>query len=458
MSNFVPSLYDPKQAVTVTSTGALVAGSGNPYNGLIRAGSGIPSDEAGRVTGINQAALAQIPTGAPRGLYTSQNLYMPRFSFAYSLSSNNKTVVRGGFGTFHDRTQGNLIFSQTALPPFTSTAVFNYGVLSNPGGGTAAAQAPMGTIHGIDPNLKVPAVYTYNFGLQRELPFGLFLDVTYAGTLGRHLLRSPNINEPTFAQLEANQQITGTKPVTNSFVPYLGYSTIDEYISDATSNYNALQTYVTKRRGNIVLTASYTWSKALTDASAYNDATDVVEWNNPKFNYGPASFDRRHIFAGTYTYRIPLFRGTKGVLGAAVARWELSGIMQFQTGPYLTPTGSTAIGTRRSDYLGGSVSIGNRGPNLWFNTVAFATAPDGRLGYSGAGVIEGPNWFHWDVSLRKAFAIRERATLRFQADAFNVTNRVNFDSPNVTTSSTAFGTISSSEPARNLQFGARLVF
>jgi hypothetical protein len=458
MSNFVPSLYDPKQAVTVTSTGAVVAGSGNPYNGLIRAGNGIPSDQAGRVTGINQAALAQIPTGAPRGLYTSQNLYMPRFSFAYSLSNNNKTVLRGGFGTFHDRTQGNLIFSQTALPPFTSTAVFNYGLLSNPGGGTAAALAPMGTIHAIDPNLKVPSIYTYNFGLQRELPFGMFLDVTYAGTLGRHLLRSPNINEPTFAQLEANQQLTGTKPVTNSFVPYLGYSTINEYLSDATSNYNALQTYVTKRRGNLVMTASYTWSKALTDASAYNEAGDVIEWSNPKFNYGPASFDRRHIFAGTYTYRIPFFRGTRGVLGAAVARWELSGIMQFQTGPYLTPTGSTAIGTRRSDYLGGSVSIDNRGPNLWFNTAAFATAPDGRLGYAGAGIIEGPNWFHWDVSLRKQFAIRERATLRFQADAFNVTNRVNFDSPNVTTSSTSFGTISGSEPARNLQFGARLVF
>jgi len=68
MANFVPALYNPAQAVTVTSGGTVVAGSGNPYNGLITEGNGVPKDQQGRVPGSAMNPLFQlIPTGAPRG-------------------------------------------------------------------------------------------------------------------------------------------------------------------------------------------------------------------------------------------------------------------------------------------------------------------------------------------------------------------------------------------------------
>src|SRR4029077_17435877 len=147
------------------------------------------------------------PAAGPRGLYNTQNLIMPRFSFAWAPFSNNKTSIRGGFGTYHDRPEGNLVFSQTKLPPFTPQVQYQNGNLSNPSGGSAPAAAPQGGITAIDPNLLVPAVYTYNFGIQRELPWGTMLEVTYAGNVGHHLIREPNINEPTFAQLEVNQAL-----------------------------------------------------------------------------------------------------------------------------------------------------------------------------------------------------------------------------------------------------------
>ncbi len=115
MVNFVPYLYNPAKAVSVTNTGTLVIGSGNPYNGLIRAGDGIPPDQLARVPGGNSALAQSIPTGAPRGLYDASALVMPRFSFAYRLFNDNKTVLRGGFGvTFHDRTQGKHHFLSDA--------------------------------------------------------------------------------------------------------------------------------------------------------------------------------------------------------------------------------------------------------------------------------------------------------------------------------------------------------
>jgi hypothetical protein len=460
--NFVPALYNPAQAVTITRTGLIVPGSGNPYNGLIRAGDGVPSDQVGRVPGATSPATLAIPAGAPRGLYNPANLFMPRFSFAWVPFGMKKMVVRGGFGSFHDRTQGNLIFSQSNLPPYSYQSQYQNGNLASPSGGAIAAPAPQGTIHALDPNLKVPVTYTYNFGIQRELPYGMLLSVDYAGHVSHHLFRSPNINEPSLDALLANQALPSAgRPVTNAIVPYKGYSTINEFLSDANDNYNALQAYLTKRKGNLVMTVAYTWSKALTDASAYNSAGDAIEGADRHFNYGPASYDRRHIFVGTYTYRIPLLRDRRGFLGSAFGGWQLSGITRFQSGALITPTGSSVLpGTRRSSYLGGPVALPSdqRGPDHWFNTGAFANAPATALGNAGVGIIEGPGWENWDVSLRKNFRVREGWNLGFTADAFNVLNHVNFDDPNVTTSSTSIGTISTSQPARNIQFGLRFSF
>ena len=175
----------------------------------------------------------------------------------------------------------------------------------------------MGTIHGIDPNLKTPAMYTYNLGIQTELTCGLFLEVTYAGNLGRHLIRMPNINFPSFDVLTENYALpSAQQAVLNAMVPYKGYSTIDEYMSDSNSNYNALQVHLTKRKGNLVTTVNYTWSKALADSNGnYSSGSDAVEFLSRTYNYGPTTFDRRQLFVSTYTYRMPFLRNRHGIVG-----------------------------------------------------------------------------------------------------------------------------------------------
>ena len=102
---------------------------------------------------------------------------------------------------------------------------------------------------------------------------------------------------------------------------------------------------------------------------------------------------------------MPFFRGQANLAEAILGGWELSGKVRWQSGQYLTPTGNTSIGTRRADYLGGEISIDSRDENQWFNTAAFATAPDGRRGNAPIGMIEGPHWYQWDLSARKKFAL-----------------------------------------------------
>ncbi len=73
-------------------------------------------------------------------------------------------------------------------------------------------------------------------------------------------------------------------------------------------------------------------------------------------------------------------------------------------------------------------------------------------------MIQGPGRYLWDLSLRKRFSLRESIKLQFQADFFNAFNRLNLNNPNVTTSASAYGTITGSAPARNVQLGLKLLF
>ena len=133
----------------------------------------------------------------------------------------------------------------------------------------------------------------------------------------------------------------------------------------------------------------------------------------------------------------------------------MSGITRAQSGQRYTAVGSATGLTRRADYIGGDVALptDERGADHWFNTAAFKTAPTTALGNAGVGMILGPGLYIWDTSIRKEFAWGESKyrRIQFRADAFNVMNHVNFRSLQVTTSSSNFGTLTGSGPARNLQ-------
>ena len=463
--NFDPSLYDPAKAVTILASGLIdTTKGGNRFNGLLRAGSGVPVEELGRVPNGNRPDVLAVPAGAPRGLYNNAHVIAPRVGFAWSPFDDNKTSIRGGLGMFFDRPEGNLIFSSLNLPPYSTSAQFENGNLANPAGGRASALAPFDTINTIDPHLKVPYTTSFSLGVQHELPYGILGEIDYVGNLGRHLIRQPDINQPSFAAQTANAALpTAQRLSTNALRPFKGFSQIRERLSDSTSNYHAFQMYAAKRKGDVTMTVSYTWSKVLTDSSSNTDNPE--EPLNRHFSYGPASFDRRHIFVATYTYKVPFFRSLRGVGGTVLSGWELSGITHLQSGSYLTPTATTSIGSRRADYIGGTVSTFStiRGPALWFNTAAFAPPPDGRLGNAGVGIIEGPGRRLWDLSARKLFNITEGTKLQFQADFFNAFNQTNFNDPGVafgslTSPNAGFGKISAAAPGRNIQMGLKLVF
>ncbi len=460
LTGFDPAQYDPSKAVKLNTNGTVVPNSGNRFNGLVRAGE-VPADQVANVPNANSPFVQSLPIAVNPGLYSPQHLLMPRFSFAWTPDGSGKTAVRGGIGLSYDRPEGNLYFSLPNNPPFADSSSFENGNLSNPGGGTAAALAPFGQVDSIDPNLVIPRSWNWSLSAQRELGFwGMFGELAYVGAAGQQLLRQPDINQPSFAELEANA--TGAKLPVNYLRPYKGYSSIRQRLSDANSSYNAMQVYLTKRKGDLRFTLNYTLSKATDNASGNGDNPE--DYLNKDYNQGPGDFDRTHIFVTTWSYVLPILKNNKGALGAVFGGWEISGIARYQTGAPLTVTADTSIGNRRADLVPGqdpylSEPINpTTGAVQWLNPAAFVASPEGRRGNLTRGQFRGPAYSVLDLSLRKRFAIKGNVRLQVQADLFNALDRVNWGNPATNLSGAGFGVITTTQPPRNIQLGARVTF
>ncbi len=457
MGNFDPSVYAAGDPVSLTTKGTLVPNSGNPFNGLVRAGSGVPANQAIRVPNINTALFPFIPAGAPRGAYNTNGNFGPRVGFAYS--ANDKTSIRGGYGMFYFRPEGNLTFSQVNVAPFLSNTEFDNGNLSTLGTGTPNTSAIQGTITAIDPNFKTPYIQQYSLGVQRQLPYDMLLETSYVGNVGHRLPRQPNVNFANLPGVAANPSYS-----TNYFNPYKGYSAINMWRSDSNTNYNSLQVYLSKRAGRVSFTAGYTYAKNLGDSSSTNATFE--NWQSLPYNYGSLSIDRKHAFVGTAVWQIAELRNQNEFVRETLGGWQLSGVGRAQSGPYYTIIGSTSTGNRRADYLGGGYLVqSGRTANNYINTSAFLAPQAGVFGTSGVSPVEGPGLQQIDSTLAKTFLSEKRVNARFQWDVFNVLNRTNYSNlnatlPSRTTSLTgnSFGTISAAYPPRQMQFGLKILF
>ena len=131
--------------------------------------------------------------GTPRGMTTNfYKTYMPRFGFSYDVTGNGKTVLRGGFGTFFERMQGNDVYNIAAAAPFSNTPSLSNVGFANPfaswqtGAALSAASLPVVPqgMTTIAPSYPAPGVAQYSLGVQREIVPSLILITQYVGNLG----------------------------------------------------------------------------------------------------------------------------------------------------------------------------------------------------------------------------------------------------------------------------------
>jgi Carboxypeptidase regulatory-like domain len=436
-------------------------------------------------------------SGPTAGVKTDYGDVAPRFGFAATIGHG--MVIRGGFGmTFWPGNSASGAAMKNA--PYTfiygcGQSPYNQSPCSGPYQGNAQGAALISaalpipvinpvlatnpalyrgtTINATDFNAKSSYLEQYTIQVQKELGANI-ITVGYVGNLGRHLTANPNINLPGGPNLPLP-------------FPTLVGTTINQRETGGVSEYNALQLQFQRRFSHgLTANVNYTYANATGNTpvidegpgSAYNcvgyclvdnrsnPSSPLIYHGWQQYDMGNTDEDVRNAFTAMVNYELPFGNNLKGVAGIFGKGWAVNVIGQWDTGQPFTVTnnhnqsGIPGLGSDRPDQIG-STSISNSSIAEFFNTGAFALQTAGTLGNEKRNQIFGPSQRHLDVSVFKEFPLKERFTLQFRAEVFNLTNTPNFAAPASTFGNSNFGTISSTAVGSNprqIQLALKLLF
>ncbi len=373
---------------------------------------------------LNRTLLAD-QVGLGRGLInTDRNNISPRAGFAYRLGSNNKTVLRGGFGIFHPTGAAQGARDIMSRNPFRYSITNRRGATLQHGFTTGTQTASLGFGNqGINPDLQSPDIYQYNLTAERELPGDLGLRVSYIGSTMRKLLVHHDYNT-----VKASPAVLGDineDPAARARLPFPLYGTFMDITENAgEGQFNALQLELQRRfKGGLAINAAYTLAGSDSNAPDSGNSTIGVVQFDPydiEKDRGPDPNVVKHRVVMNSTWQVPVGRGRHFAANAPlwadaiVGGWTMSTIFQARSGPHLTPfffygtdplfpanTGRGLDGVGqfgeawRPDVIGNPNTGGSR--DQFFDVTAFKEPAPGTLGNAKKGSLTGPGT--WIVNL-----------------------------------------------------------
>ncbi len=393
----------------------------------------------------------------------------PRIGVAYEAMPG--TVIRAGFGIFYgaEENEGgnpnrgeNVPFNQETRfekdrpsdrNPFVNKFSDGFPV------DAFTLPAPI-SFRSLYTQRRWPLVNKWNFNLQRDLGWNSVLELAYIGSKGNRLTDNYNGN-PVVNDPRPNQPALPRRPFkfVNSGITFTN--------SNGRSTYNAFTAKLDKRYSDgLGFLMSYTWGHALADTGTTLSGGPGNRTPHQSLEYAHASFDVRHRFVLSGNWNLPTPATLTGPARMLIGGWQLNGILTLQTGNYFSIGTNRAIcsctGTRRPDPVDGrdpnAAPEGGRTPEEWFDTSALQDPAVGTYGALGNYSNIGPPTNTVDLSLFKDFPITESSKVQFRIESFNLTNTPQFNRPNSTHGSGAFGQIASTRGGLNRQFQFALRF
>jgi hypothetical protein len=482
-----PLLYEPvcPNSATTCTGGQRVARNpltgevlNNTYIGKLVPGSGNFTNGMNRVAQTVYEGKGILPA--------------PRVGFAWDVTGDGKTAVRGGAGVFYDRYSDDVILSLVEQPPLMDTRttqfttipqLLNSQLIQNPRAVTSFAP------------FKVPTVYNWSVGVQRELPFKLIADVAYVGNANRNNNNTFQINNVAYGTTRVDLNAGVADPTQSNTVakatdylrPYRGYNTIGQQQWRGYANYHSIQVAVTRR-----LSDGFGWGLAYTGAVRRSQGTFdpfLTPEQDKARNYN-LNNSRPHTLVVNYNYELPgLGRMWDNALVKGVFDgWQISGITQALSGvhtsfsygftgaPFGDMTGGGLGGPRVTLVCDPALQKGERTPARQFKTECIQPGGPGSTAgdtfYLGSSTNDewiNLGYINHDITLFKNFAMPNRRNLQIRVESYNAFNftqyagvdtSAQFNFATGAQTDAAFGTITSARgaSARVIQLGARFTF
>jgi hypothetical protein len=432
----------------------------------------IASDDAGNISPTADPLLPVMPipwvTSQEAGwtaalLRPSYRRFAPRLGAVWTLGNEGKTVVNAGFGVFLNQWAYSVQQTLAQTLPFFFAKTVNAAAdalqptLLTP---TALLAPANGSVGGntMDWDFRTEYAKNYSVSVQRELTPSTVVEVSF--------LRSAIVGADS--STVRNVPVPGPGPI-GPRRPVPALSNITAIRWDGYSIFNGATWRIDQRlsRG-LSLSAHYTLSKAVDDASdpaaTVNEANLPQDVRNMAAERAVASFDHRHRFVSNLSYEIPAFGGSERWTARLGSGWQASAIFVFQSGaPFTVNLGSDVanIGSGPAQRPNISCDPNQGGAQIaqqWFNTSCFSVPASYTFGNAARNAVLSPGYADVDAALQKTVELGNGVRLQFRWEIFNLFNHANFDVPNRIAFTPNFGRIFSAGPARQMQFGAKLIF
>jgi Carboxypeptidase regulatory-like domain/TonB-dependent Receptor Plug Domain len=391
-----------------------------------------PSEANGRLPrtllGIEGDVL-QNPRLAPPGtqLFRSAAFgFAPRLGVAYQFGRRTgwETILRGGVGSFYDSPLGSIADAFDNAWPFSASSTaccFLPFPLSDadrpvpvPGEGAPS------TLFLLDPNIRLPFTAQWNAAWEQEINATQSLIVSYVGAAGHRLMTLQRYQNQTLADFPTAR--------TSLFIQR----------NRTHSGYQGLQVQYQRRlRRGIQALASYTLGRSRDNASdSFNIVPPASDSQLLAQQYGPSTFDVRHVFSGAVTYDLPKLSGAAPVR-ALLNGWGFDLLIRYQSAFPVNPkAGFAAIGNVltfiQPNLVFGQplyISDPTTPTGRRFNPAAFTAPPAGQMGNFARNGLRGFPASQADLSLHREFKLGDQARLQLRGELFNMFNHPNFGSP-----------------------------
>jgi hypothetical protein len=381
------------------------------------------------------------PQFAPGDKYpVDRNNFSPRIGFTRSLDDQGRSVIRGGYGMFYNRTILGAIDDVLEQSKYTSSNVVNFpNASADPG--PAAGRFPtdpmlvngpflnralleqmfppgqqvrnQGVVIYDVPGRQQPYAHQGTIGYARELTPTIAVNVDYVHSANRDMFLARNLNPMSRVNTTRTGAITRSDAYGVLGEPYSERVWVME--NTGYNDYDALNVSLEKRYANrwsgrvsYSLSKSFGTAENQADKNTYQVGTDLKldQWE------GPSSVDRRHIVALNSRAEVPK---TGGMTLAATVRY-MSGapFTIFNSNIDVNQNGELTDPSPAGTYTG---------------TQPGAAVMTGVKNDGGRNGAIGPDYFQ--VDLRAGWRRHVRGSQFVEAffDIFNVTNRANFDNP-----------------------------